>query len=226
VDPHATPWRSLESESPGEDATRPRSLITLPAVAAAAGAVGLATLAFLLAFGSSSGAFSVAGSVSLPASSAGPQASRVLPDSVLVVEIVGAVHRPGVYRLPAGARIGDLVEAAGGYGPRVDVERASRELNLAALVDDGDQVRVPSRDELPLATAAGGAPTAATGGLIDLNTASSAQLEELPGIGPVTAAKIIAAREEQPFAKVDELRSRGVLGEKTFEKVQPLVTVR
>ena len=146
------------------------------------------------------------------------------------MEIVGAVTRPGVYRLPAGTRIGDLVDAAGGYSPRVDVDRASRDLNLAALLADGDQVRVPSRDDAAAATVGpagtgGGADPAGSGGLVDLNAATSAELEELPGIGPATAGKIIAAREEQPFTTVDELRSRGVLGEKTFEKVRDLVVV-
>jgi competence protein ComEA len=229
VDPNATPWRSLDSEVPAEVELPTRAtVVPLPALAAGAGAVVLAVAAFVLAFGSGGGALVVAGDQPLPAAS-GAIAVPTSGSAELVVEIVGAVGQPGVYRLPPGSRVGDLVDAAGGYNPRVDVDRASRDLNLAALLADGDQVRVPSRDE-PTSPSGGDAPggpaSGAPGELIDINTADSARLEELPGIGPATAAKIIAAREEQPFASVDELRSRGVLGEKTFEKVRPLVVVR
>jgi competence protein ComEA len=227
LDPNATPWRSLDSDAPVQDETPPRSSPPVMAIAAGAGAVLLAAAAFLLAFGSGNGALVVAEGEPLPFGS-GVVATLQPGGAELVVEIVGAVGRPGVYRLPQGSRIGELVTAAGGYSSRVDVDLASSSLNLAALLADGDQVRVPSRDDAPGTPAGGddGGPVAGNaGGPIDINAATSAQLEELPGIGPATAAKIIAAREERLFTSVDELRSRNVLGEKTFEKVRPLVVV-
>ena len=229
MDPNAMPWRSLDAKAPAAEEQAPaQGGIPLPAIAAAAGAIVLAIAAFFLAMGSGGGSLVVAGDEPVAIAS-GDLAPQPAAGAELVVEIVGAVTRPGVYRLPTGTRIGDLVEAAGGYGPRVDVDRASRDLNLAALLVDGDQVRVPSRDDAAATvgtagTGAGSMP-AGSGGLVDLNVATSAELEVLPGIGPATAAKIIAAREEQPFATVDELLSRRVLGEKTFEKVRDLVVV-
>jgi len=248
VDAGAAPWRVLEDPAgppslsadadavaPGERRSLSRSTLLIGGAAAM-----LAIMAFAMAFGTGS-----AGSVTVdggsPFASGRPSAgSSTVPigmvdGRVLVVEVVGAVDRPGVFRLPAGSRIGDLVAAAGGYGPRVDVDRAARELNLAAPLHDGDQVRVPSRDDPSRAgTTAGPAPSGGGPGVssgtaaspIDLNRATAAELDTLPGIGPATATKILASRDQQAFVAVDDLRTRKLVGEKTFEKLKDLVTVR
>jgi len=152
------------------------------------------------------------------------------PAADLVVDVQGAVERPGLHRLPAGSRVGEAITAAGGYSAQVDIAAAALSINLAAVVTDGQQVRVPLRGEAPVAPLATAPPGTASdpgtaGGLINVNTAGQAQLEELPGIGPVTAGKIIAAREEAPFTSVDELLERKVLGTATLEKIRDLITV-
>jgi competence protein ComEA len=241
VDSNPAPWRVLEDPvvaPPGADAppgSETQDGPTVPRWAVVSGAVAvlLTVGAFLVAAGSSSGSVVVEGGAPLSAASSGASspAGSIAPASgrIVVVEIVGAVDRPGVFRLPAGSRIGDLVDAAGGYGPRVDTDRAARELNLAAALADGDHIRVPSRDDTAGSTTApaGGGPTTsgAPQGPIDLNRATAEQLDTLPGIGPATAAKILAARDEQRFASVDDLRTRKLVGEKTFEKLKDLVTV-
>lgn len=231
MDPSATPWRALETPGspPGAGDPPPASpvprSVPLTAVLAVAGAIGLMVVSFVLATGSGSGELRVAGGTAAGIASDAPP-SGLVTRGVLVVEIAGAVVRPGVYRLQPGARVADLVEQAGGYGARVDVDRATASINLAALLEDGAKVHVPSRDDPAGPSSAAGPPDAPGGGLVDLNAATAAELEALPGVGPATSAKIIAARDEQPFGSVDELRGRGVLGEKTFEKLRDLVTVR
>ena len=204
---------------------------------AAGGAIVLAVAAFFLAFGSSSnGTVAVVGGSSLgavasnngPSSSGADSGIATASQAVLIVEIVGAIEHPGVFRLPRGSRIGDLVAAGGGYSPRVDADRAGLDLNLAAPLSDGDQVRVPSRDDRPSSAIgpAGAKASRSPGEPLDLNSATAAQLDALPGIGPVTAAKIIASRDQQPFTAVQDLRTRKLLGEKTFANLKDLVAVR
>ena len=235
MDDSASPWRALESPSAAQTAPAEatRSDHRLLALAAFALAAVLATGAFVVAVTSSTGGVTADGLAPAPSDLGVVPARSGRPSAaaVLVVEVEGAVERPGVYRLAPGARVGDAVGAAGGYSPRVDADRASRELNLAQSLTDGLQIRVPSRDDPsapPIALAPSGGTAGSTdgGGLVDLNQATSAELEELPGIGPVTAAKIIAAREEQPFATVEELESRKVVGPATFEKIRAMVEVR
>ena len=197
----------------------------LLAAAAVIGAVLIGGVALVVAMGGSGGA-----TIEGPAAAGGSFAleSAAPAFGEIVVDVTGAVPNPGLYHLPTGARVGDAIEAAGGFGPRVDVNRVGRELNLAATLADGDQVRVPSRDDPTSAPggggAGGGSGDGGSGELVNLNTASQSELEELPGIGPVTAEKIIAARQEAPFRTVDELRERGLVGEKTFEDLRALVT--
>ena len=151
--------------------------------------------------------------------------------ATVIVDVEGAVVAPGVHVLPDGSRVGDAIAAAGGYAPVVDIAAASHALNLAARLTDGQQVHVPALGETaaPLASAAGGggdgASAAPAAGPIDINHATADELDTLPGIGPVTAQKIIDARTAAPFASVDELESRGVVGASTFEKLRDLITV-
>ena len=250
MEPSATPpWRVLDAPASGalpaatESAfERSGQVLLTPTVvkvvATVGGAFVCAVLAFFLAFAEEPGEpMTIEGGSVLPApgASGDPESAGAVVGATgeVVVEIVGAVPRPGVFRLPQGSRVGDLVAAAGGYGPRVDTARAERDLNLAATLRDGDQVRVPSRDDAVASAVPGGGGGAGGGGSaggsgtpVDLNRATQAELEALPGIGPATAQKIIAAREEVPFGAVEELRTRGVLGEKTFEKLRELVAVR
>jgi len=139
----------------------------------------------------------------------------------LVVDVEGAVLRPGVIELPAGSRVADAIEAAGGYGPHVDLAAAAAQVNLAAVLRDGQQIVVP----LVGAATDVGTGSGGPGGLVDLNSASPEELDALPGIGPVTVQKIVAARAEQPFTSLEEMVTRKVLTAAQVDKIRDLVTL-
>jgi competence protein ComEA len=149
--------------------------------------------------------------------------------TVVVVQVAGAVARPGVYSLPAGSRVADAIQAAGGYSMEVDPRTAETKLNLAAKLQDAQLIAVPRRGETASGSsgAGGGSGTGVSvePGLVNLNTATAEQLDTLPGVGPATAQKIIASREEKPFAKVDDLATRKIITATTLGKLRSLVTV-
>ncbi len=246
MDQSAAPWHVIEEPATPQERSGgpdPRSgrggpaWRVVPILSAGAAAI-LAVAAVAVAAGSHpavevTGALAV--SDSPPGSAGEPPRSGGAPRDMLVVDVQGAVAHAGVVRLPAGSRVGDAIAAAGGYGPRVAAERLSRALNLAALLKDGDQVVVPSRDDVsasPGTGSSGSSPGAGSSGgaggsgPVELNRATAAELDALPGIGPVTATKIIASRDERPFASVDDLRSRKLVGAATFDKIKAFIVVR
>ena len=156
--------------------------------------------------------------------SAAPSASgSVGPAAVVIVDVAGWVRKPGVYEFPAGARVIDAVEEAG--GPREGAELML--LNLAAPLTDGQQILVPKEGEAPAVPVTGGtAGTGATGGLININTADATAFEALNGIGEVLAAAIVTYRDEHgPFTSVDQLEDVPGIGPSTLEEIRSQVTV-
>lgn len=139
-----------------------------------------------------------------------------LPSSRVVVDVVGAVRRPGLYRLAHGSRIADAVARAGGATTKADLAQ----VNLAAPLADGEQVVVPRRG----ASVAGGAATGTPTGPVQLSTATLEQLDTLPGVGPATAQKILDYREKHgAFSSVDELDAVPGIGPKRLEQLRELV---
>jgi competence protein ComEA len=168
--------------------------------------------------------FALAGRVALRseahAPTAAPVALRVEPTAVrkLVVHVVGAVRRPGLYKLPEGSRVDDAIRQAGGPRPKAALEL----VNLAAPVADGQQVIVPVKGEASEGTAAGAG--GAAGGRVHLNSATLEQLDELPGIGPVTAQKILDYRTAHgAFGSVDELDAVPGIGPARLAELRDLV---
>lgn len=166
-----------------------------------------------------------------PADPAGAPAGRI------VVHVVGAVVSPGVVVLADGARVADAIAAAGGAASDADTEQ----LNLARVLGDGEQVRVPHAGEQlvapdpgpsPPGGASGGGAAGASGGstpgggVVNINTAGAAELEALPGIGPALAARIVEYRDGHgPFASVDDLTDVPGIGPAKLEALRSQATV-
>ncbi|HTH04921.1 MAG TPA: helix-hairpin-helix domain-containing protein [Ilumatobacteraceae bacterium] len=156
----------------------------------------------------------------LAGSSMAPAATAVERDGV-VVHVAGAVGAPGVYQLEAGSRVVDAVAAAGGLAADANADA----INLAALLSDGQRVYVPAVGEpVPISVDSSGSTQPA--GPVDVNRATIDELETLPGVGPATAAAIVAYRDAHgPFASVDALADVSGIGPAKLAAIRDLVTV-
>lgn len=156
-------------------------------------------------------------SVVVPAAAGATMGAAPVEAPEVVVHVVGQVLQPGLVHLPAGARLADAIDAAGGAGPEADLAA----INLARVLTDGEQVVVPRPGEQPQSAGAAGADPA-----IDLNTAATADLDTLPGIGPVLAQRIVDWRTEHgAFTAVDELAEVRGIGSSVLEGLRDLVRV-
>ena len=216
-------------------AARPRLGLGPPqlAVVAVVVAVGLAVTCWWLVRGSARPAAEIEAAPARSLVSVPPEAEPVAataasaaasPDTV-TVDVAGKVRQPGIAVLDAGARVVDALEAAGGAKAGVDLTG----LNLARVLVDGEQVvvgvEVPTGPAAAAPPPSGSAPGASTT-LVNLNTATEAELDTLPEVGPVTAASILAWRDEHGgFSSVDELLEVDGIGEVTLGKLAPYVTV-
>ncbi len=197
-------WWSVRAADPGDlVATRAERLTSPPLTPGTTGAVELSS----------------------PGTSGAPSAAAAsaAEGAELVVDVAGKVRRPGIARLPPGARVVDALEAAGGARRGVDLGS----LNLARLLVDGEQVLVGMPAVSGVAPPAAGDPVATpTLPLVNLNTATSVELETLPGVGPVTAAAILQWRSDHgAFSAVDELIEVSGIGEATLAEIAPFVTL-
>ena len=210
------PWRALEAPArePQEPTApgRGRSIALVVVAGAAVLLLGSIGLVAYVELGRGGGVDVVPATFS--------SSSPLSSGPTIVVQVAGAVAHPGVYSLPPGSRTADAIEAAGGYAVDVDPVLAETRLNLAARLTDGQSILVPR-----LGASTGSDPAPASGGPLNLNSATAEQLDSLPGIGPATAAKIIASREEKPFASVDDLVTRKLVTDAVLAKFRDQVTV-
>lgn len=187
--------------------------------------VGLAVAVLVSLLGGGGATREVVPASPIPSGSADPAGTTDVSgagSTIIFVHLLGAVAAPGLYELRQGDRAVDAVAAAGGFTP--DADQAG--VNLARPLVDGEQIRVPVVGETPVAgtSQTGSSPT--PGGKVNLNTADTAALDTLPGVGPATAQRILDWREENGrFTAIEDLMSVSGIGDKTFADLKDLVTV-
>lgn len=145
------------------------------------------------------------------------QQGETLQGGELVVHVDGAVAHPGVYRLPPDARVNDAISVAGGLTAEADQAR----INLAAKVSDGQKIYIWAVGQKDSGVV-GGTAGVSVSALVNINTATEAELDKLPGVGPVTAGKIIAAR---PYSAAEDLLTKKAVSKSVFDKIRDLITV-
>ena len=188
----------------------------------------LGLVGFVLIFsGSFSGMFTQSHEKPIPKESL---VSNEQAGEVIKVDIAGAVEKPGIFTLSKNARVDDLLKMAGGIKSDANAEFVAKQLNLSQKLNDGQKIYIPYQGEKGFGSVAG-ATTSLTGEIsgnlsaaskVNLNSSTQAQLEELPGIGPSTAQKIIASR---PFSSVEELIQKKAVGKSVYDKIKELVDI-
>ncbi|HEX7455962.1 MAG TPA: helix-hairpin-helix domain-containing protein [Candidatus Nanoarchaeia archaeon] len=151
-----------------------------------------------------------------------PAEEKTKVEDKILVDIEGAIKTPGLHKLSSDARMDDVIRVAGGLTNKADKGWIAKNLNLASKLTDGQKIYIPMVGETNVDVATGQVASEISG-KININTASEAQLDTLPGIGPARAGDIIANR---PYKSIDEVLSKGAVGEKTFEKIKDQITVQ
>lgn len=147
----------------------------------------------------------------------GVATSSSIPAAMIAVDVAGAVVRPGLYQLPFGSRVADAIATAGGLSREVDTDAIGRSINRAAKLSDGAKLYIPKIGDQEEEVA--GVPG---GGTVSVNASSQSELEALPGIGPVTAQKIISGR---PYMSLEELVGKKSMSQSLFDKLAPQLTL-
>jgi len=151
----------------------------------------------------------------------------------LVIDIAGGILQPGVYKLPSGSILEDAILMAGGFSSQADLSVIEREINRAQLLEDHSKVYIPKIGDqfiaslpLPSGSSSSSPLTGSPAALININSASLAELDTLPGIGPATAQNILDFKKlNGPFTKKEDLKLVPGIGESKYEKIKELITL-